>query len=60
MEPNKELTETMRKGRIYGIDPTMTYLGKRLVILPDAPRCTCLQYAGDDPKCPVCGKKETR
>lgn len=57
-EPNKELIDTMRKGRKYGIDPTLTYLNKRLVTLPEPPRCTCRQYEGDDPKCPIHGKKD--
>ena len=58
---NKEkdnLLDTMRKGRVYRIDPTLTHLDKRLVRLHDEPRCTCAEYQGDDPKCPVHGRKD--
>lgn len=52
------LKDTMRKGRIYRTDPTLTNLDKHLVTVPDEPRCTCRMYAGDDPKCPIHGKKD--
>lgn len=54
MELNKE--ETHRT--TYATDPEMTYLDKRLVTVPEPPRCTCRQYEGDDPKCPIHGKKD--
>ena len=36
-EPKEKLLDTMRKGSIFGTDPTLTHMDKRLVSVPETP-----------------------
>lgn len=55
LKEKDNLLQTGRHGSVFGIDPTLTNLDKRLVNVPDAP---LEKDAEPEPKAPAQGEKD--